>query len=94
MALAGLIGPDYSDPKRSIGDSSLTSRSTRFRKPVRTGIGPTAHDCFTTRGYRISALPWHVEAIGEDGEIYVAVFFGPEARERATEYADWKNGKR
>ena len=37
---------------------------------------------------------WHVEAIGKDGEIYVAIFSGPEARERATEYADWKNGTR
>ena len=37
---------------------------------------------------------WHVEAIGNDDEAYVAVFSGPEARKRAVEYADWKNRKR
>jgi hypothetical protein len=37
---------------------------------------------------------WHVEAVGDDGEVYVAVFSGPRARERAAEYADWKNGVR
>jgi hypothetical protein len=30
---------------------------------------------------------WTVEAIGEDGEIYQAIFLGPEAKERAYEYA-------
>lgn len=36
---------------------------------------------------------WRVEAIDfdEDGEIYVAMFSGPHARERAEEYAAWKN---
>lgn len=34
---------------------------------------------------------WVVEAIGADGEVYVAQFFGPLAEERAKEYADWKN---
>jgi hypothetical protein len=33
---------------------------------------------------------WRVEAIGEDGECYVAVFSGPGAKERADEYAAWK----
>jgi hypothetical protein len=37
---------------------------------------------------------WHVEAIDEQGKIYVAIFSGPEAQERAAEYADWKNGVR
>ena len=37
---------------------------------------------------------WHVEAINEDGSVSVAVFSGPEAKERAAEYADWKNGVR
>jgi len=35
---------------------------------------------------------WHVEAIGSKGEIYVAVFSGAKAIERAAEYANWKNG--
>lgn len=30
---------------------------------------------------------WTVEAIGEDGEIYQAIFLGPEAKTRAYEYA-------
>jgi hypothetical protein len=34
---------------------------------------------------------WHVEAVGIDGEVYVAVFSGPNAQHRAAEYADWKN---
>lgn len=36
---------------------------------------------------------WRVEAINYegDGEVYVAVFSGPGAEERAHEYADWKN---
>jgi hypothetical protein len=34
---------------------------------------------------------WHVEAIDDDGAVFVAVFSGPKARERAYEYASWKN---
>lgn len=37
---------------------------------------------------------WHVEAIDDEGRIFVAVFSGPEAENRAAEYADWKNGVR
>lgn len=33
---------------------------------------------------------WQVEAVGKDGEVYVAVFSGPDAEERAHEYANWK----
>ncbi len=33
---------------------------------------------------------WGVEAIGSDGEIYMAVFSGPLAKERAQEYAHTK----
>ena len=35
---------------------------------------------------------WHVEAINYhvDGEIYVTIFSGPKAQERAKEYAQWK----
>lgn len=37
---------------------------------------------------------WRVEAVNEqgDGEVYVAIFSGPDAEDRAREYADWKNG--
>lgn len=36
---------------------------------------------------------WIVEAIDEEGEgrVYMARFTGPKARERAEEYAEWKN---
>lgn len=35
---------------------------------------------------------WRVEAIDyeSDGQIYVAIFTGPDARQRAHEYAEWK----
>ena len=33
---------------------------------------------------------WTVEAIGSDGEVYQAFFYGPEAQERAREYASFK----
>lgn len=33
---------------------------------------------------------WVVEAIGTDGEVYVTIFAGPVAEERAAEYFDWK----
>jgi hypothetical protein len=38
---------------------------------------------------------WTVEAIDSsgDGDIYQALFFGPEARERAREYAQFKYGR-
>ena len=36
---------------------------------------------------------WRVEAIDsdEDGEAYVAIFSGPQGRQRAEEYAQFKN---
>lgn len=36
------------------------------------------------------ASSWTVEAIGSDGEIYQAIFAGPEAEKRAREYARFK----
>jgi hypothetical protein len=37
---------------------------------------------------------WHVEMIDQDsGDIFVAVFSGPEAEERAREYANWQGSK-
>lgn len=39
---------------------------------------------------------WRAEAINMegDGEVYVVLFSGPSARERAEEYAEWKNSHR
>jgi hypothetical protein len=35
---------------------------------------------------------WRVEAIDTgSGEIYVAIFAGPNAKERAQQFADWQN---
>lgn len=34
---------------------------------------------------------YRTEAVGEDGEVYTAIFVGPDAEIRANEYADWKN---
>ena len=38
---------------------------------------------------------WRVEVIDDtnDGSVQVALFSGPNARTRAEEYADWKNGE-
>ncbi len=38
---------------------------------------------------------WRVEATNHegDGEVYVTIFSGPSARERAEEYAAWKQGR-
>jgi hypothetical protein len=39
---------------------------------------------------------WRVEAINRDGdgEVFVAIFSGPNADARAAEYAAWKNSGR
>jgi len=44
---------------------------------------------------RMSPEDWRVEAIDtdHDGEVYVAIFSGPEARDRAIEYAAWREGR-
>jgi hypothetical protein len=34
---------------------------------------------------------WRVEAVDNEGRVYVTIFSGPAARERANEYASWKN---
>jgi hypothetical protein len=53
----------------------------------------------TVVDYEVSASrgvadEWRVEAIdeGSEGQVYVAIFSGPRARERAEEYAEWKRG--
>jgi hypothetical protein len=33
---------------------------------------------------------WRVEAFDNDGRCFVAIFAGPEAKQRAEEYAHWK----
>lgn len=42
---------------------------------------------------RVTPGEWRVEAINyaSEGEVYVAIFAGPLAEERAKEYARWKN---
>ncbi len=42
---------------------------------------------------RQSPGDWRAEAVNDegDGEVYVAIFTGPDAKERAQEYAAWKN---
>lgn len=37
---------------------------------------------------------YRVEAINNsgDGEVFVTIFSGPDAKDRAEEYASWKNG--
>lgn len=44
---------------------------------------------------RIHSGHWRVEAIDHEseGECYVTIFSGPLARERASEYAGWKQGR-
>jgi hypothetical protein len=38
---------------------------------------------------------WHVETIDANtGDIYVAVFSGPDAEDKAREYATWQESKR
>ncbi len=34
---------------------------------------------------------WRAEAIGAEGECYLARFFGPESEQRARDYAAWLN---
>ena len=41
----------------------------------------------SVEGWANNPGDWTVEAIGEDGEIYQAIFIGPKAKERAYEYA-------
>jgi hypothetical protein len=42
---------------------------------------------------KLHSTDYRVEAIDRDseGEVYVAIFSGPDAQARAQEYADWKN---
>jgi len=47
----------------------------------------------TTEAYERKDEPgtWATERIGSDGEVYLAVFYGPDSRDRASEYALFKN---
>lgn len=42
---------------------------------------------------RLSRDDWRVEAVDceDEGKVYVAIFTGPQAKERAEEYASWKS---
>ncbi len=42
---------------------------------------------------RGSVDEWRVEAIDyeHDGQVFVAIFSGPDAERRAKEYAEWRN---
>ena len=42
---------------------------------------------------KMSPGDYRVEAIDRqgDGEVYIAIFVGPDAKQRAEEYADWKS---
>ncbi len=40
---------------------------------------------------RLTPGTWRVEAVGDDGEVYVAIFSGPDAKARADEYCLWKS---
>ncbi len=43
---------------------------------------------------RKSPDDWRVEAADDDGRYFIAIFCGPEARQRAEEYARWKQERR
>ena len=36
----------------------------------------------------------HAEAVDDERRVFVAIFSGPEAEQRAREYATWKNASR
>lgn len=42
---------------------------------------------------RSAAGAWRVEAFGESGECYIAVFAGDDAEVRARAYAEWVSSK-
>ncbi len=44
-------------------------------------------DILTLGDYRVEAIDSEA-----DGEIYIAIFSGPDSKARAEEYALWKNG--
>lgn len=62
-----------------------------FSQPVRWS-GPL----YTTARCAIGTDDWRVEAIDYENEgiVYVTCFSGPDAEERAEEYAAWKNNQR
>jgi hypothetical protein len=45
------------------------------------------------RLYQDRRSDWRVEWSGDDGEVEVAIFSGPNARQRAIEYAEWRYGQ-
>ena len=69
--------------------SVLTSQ-----QPLEDNSAPQAREKkMTTEVFADKEFPndWHVESIDENtGEIYQAVFAGPNAERRAREYANWQ----
>ncbi len=57
-------------------------------------IAATAHDNETTisEAFEREGEPgvWSIEEIGSDGEIYQAIFIGPDAEQRCREYHAFK----
>jgi hypothetical protein len=55
---------------------------------------PNLH--FETKEDQLQPGDYRVEAIdhSNDGEVYIAIFVGPDAKSRAEEYAGWKNATR
>lgn len=58
---------------------------------AQTAVSPIVYESFQNRD---NASDWRVEAIdSKAGDVYIATFAGPLARERADEYAKFKNGE-
>jgi hypothetical protein len=51
---------------------------------------PTISEPATLFRDRVHPEDWRVEKIDDDGGIEVAIFSGPDTRDRAIEYADWR----
>jgi hypothetical protein len=47
-----------------------------------------AEDALHPGDYRVEAID-----TDSDGEVYIAIFTGPDAKSRAKEYAKWKNAR-
>jgi hypothetical protein len=58
---------------------------------AQTSVSPIVYESFQDRD---NPSDWRVEAIdSKAGDVYIAIFAGPLAQERAAEYAKFKNGE-
>ena len=55
---------------------------------VRTLVHEVIEDKLHPGDYRVEAID-----TDGDGEVYTAIFVGPDAQKRANEYAGWKNSE-